>query len=354
MKRLFLIPLIAIIACGLVFSGCAQTPAPATKPATAPAAKPTTPAEKVTLKCITFQPANSNTTTHFKEYFNEVNKRGKGNLVLELLGGPEVIARDNQPTAAKKGVVDMVNIAFTFYGGMVPIGHAMQVTEIPYQEEIKRGAWDYVRSLHAQAGLYWLGRTHSSMNEDFYWNTTKKITSLKDLAGQRAGAGSVSSKPIIEAVGGTYVQVQIGDVFTALERGVLDAYVVPTNAQLSAGTQKICKYFPEVHFFRGNISLFMGMDRWNQLPKEYQDLLQNTLYEMQDHMSKKWDEFHQSDRAKLLEAGEVPVIFTPEETEKFKNLAYTASAADVIKEYPETGPKLLGMIAPKTMELMKK
>ncbi len=283
-------------------------------------------------------------TAHFKVYMNLVNEKGKGKVQIDYLGGPEIVSRADMPIAAQKGVVDIGYIAFTFYGGIVPIGHAMQLTEITGKEERARGLWDYARELHAKAGLYWLGRGHASMHEDFYWNSTKKITSMKDLVGQKAGSGSVVAKPFVQAVGATFVQVQIEDVYTALERGILDSYFVPPNAQVASGASRICKNFIDQGVYRANISLFIGMDKWKELSPEVQNILTSVLIDNEELLNQKWDEFHDVDKKKMIAGGNLPVKLPADEVEKYTTLAYKSIIEDVVKTYPDSGPKLLQLM----------
>jgi TRAP-type C4-dicarboxylate transport system substrate-binding protein len=336
MKRLLLVTLAVIVIFSLVVAGCTAQTTPSTQPAK--------PAEVIKLKAISFQDITSGTTQHFNVYLDELRKRGKDKIAIEYVGGPEVIGRADQPTAAKNGVVDLVYMAFTFYGGTVPVGQILSLTEISGKEERNRGVWDYVRELHAKAGLYWLGRGHSSSGEDQLWSSTKKITSMKDLAGQKAGSGSVVSKPFVQAVGANYVQVQVGDVYTALERGVLDSYIAPPGGTVSSAAHKICKNFIDHPFYRGNISIFIGMERWNKLPKDIQTLLQGTLYDMEDELNKQWDSINAVDKQKMVDSGDVPVKLSPDEAQKYLSLAYKAGREDALKAFPDTAPKLLEML----------
>jgi len=274
-------------------------------------------------------------------YVNAVNEKGKGKVQIKYLGGPEIVARADAPMSAASGVVDMAYTGFTFYGGVVPIGNAMQLTELTGPEERASGLWDYVRELHAKAGLYWLGRGHSCMEAATYWNSVKPVAGINDLKGQRAGSGSLTSKSFVEKIGASFIQVQVGDVFTALERGVLDAYITPTGGQISAGAEKICKYLISHPFYRGNISIFMGLDKWNTLPKDVQDILMSVLLEKEQEMSEVWAELDKLDFQKCVDAGEKVVTFPEAEAKQYVDMAYEAAREDVMKEYPESGPKII-------------
>ena len=68
MRKLFLIPLMIVIVCGLVFGGCAE-PAPAP----APAPKP----ELIVLKGVAFLPPDRDTVIGLKTFADMINEKAK-------------------------------------------------------------------------------------------------------------------------------------------------------------------------------------------------------------------------------------------------------------------------------------
>jgi TRAP-type transport system periplasmic protein len=362
MKKLLVSLLMIGLICVLLFGGCSQ-PAPTSSPATSappastsapkPPASTSAPAatssaaagQVIKLKAVSFQAPNASSTATFMIYIDAVNAKGKGKVQIDYLGGPEVATRDAAPQSARTGVIDIVYEPFTFYGGVVPIGNAMQFSNLTAQQEINNGLWDFVRELHAKAGLFWLGRANSVQTSDNYWNSVKPVTKIADLAGMRAGSGSTTSKSLVEKVGGSFVQVAVGDVFTGLQTGVIDAYITPPNGQVAASAHKVCKFIINHPFYKANQSLFMGLDKWNKLPKDVQDILVNTLIEKQDAMNIDFAASNKTDLQKMLDAGEKLVTLPGDEGPAFVKMAEDAAKADVIKNYPEAGPKILELSA---------
>lgn len=345
MKKLWVLLLVVGLISAIILSGCSQsTPTPAPSATSkAPTSAPTTQApassgSAIKLKAVTFQAANASSTAGFMIYANAVNAKGKGKVEITYLGGPEVVTRDNAPQAAKNGVVDMVYEPFTFYGGVVPIGNAMQFSEITAQQEIANGLWDYVRGLHSKAGLFWVGRGNSGLDGDTVWNSVKPVTKMADLAGQKAGSGSLTSKPLVQKLGATFVQVAVGDVFTGLQTGVIDSYITPPNGQVAASAQKAGKFIVNHPFYAANQSIFMGSDKYNSLPKDVQDILTSTLLEQQDALNKQYHDSNQSDLQKMVDAGEKLVTLPGDEPQKYLDLANSSAKEDVLKSYPDSGP----------------
>jgi hypothetical protein len=67
-----------------------------------------------------------------------------------------------------------------------------------------------------------------------------------------------------------------GDIYPALERGTIDAaeWVGPYD-DLKLGFYKVAKYYYYPGWWEGGpvVHVFVGLDKWNQLPKPYQAIL---------------------------------------------------------------------------------
>ncbi len=138
MKKLFLALLSVILISGLVFGGCAQ-PAPAP----APAPKP----EPIVLKGLAFLPPDRDTVIGLKTFADRVNEKAKGELIIDVLGGPEVIGMFDQPEAVKDGTIDIILTPTAFYGAIVPEGLVLPVSEYEAWEERENGFYDMMVEL---------------------------------------------------------------------------------------------------------------------------------------------------------------------------------------------------------------
>ena len=63
---------------------------------------------KITLKAIGYQPKTHLSSKGTAIYFDMVNKKAKGELAIDWIGGPEVVPERLQFEAMKKGVTDIV------------------------------------------------------------------------------------------------------------------------------------------------------------------------------------------------------------------------------------------------------
>ena len=79
------------------------------------------PAAETVLKAITYAPLSKveDSMVIFRKWVDRVNTAGKGEIRIELLGGPEVFPVSDQMNALSKGLVDAV-MTFSVHTPIVP------------------------------------------------------------------------------------------------------------------------------------------------------------------------------------------------------------------------------------------
>ena len=106
-KLFFILFVFSIIP--LIVLGCAE---PAPPPSQPPSSGPSTPApapapELIKLKAIQFLPMNNPGSKPFQTLVGRINEAAEGQLNIEIAGGPETIAQQEQAEAIRSGAVDV-------------------------------------------------------------------------------------------------------------------------------------------------------------------------------------------------------------------------------------------------------
>jgi TRAP-type C4-dicarboxylate transport system substrate-binding protein len=305
--------------------GSAQAPTQATKP--------------VVLKAVTFKPVNVETCLPFKLFVNRVNERSKGKLSINWLGGPEVIGVFDQAGAVRKGVVDIAFIFAASYKGIVPGSEALQLTRLMPLEERQRGTYDFLVDLHKKANLLYLGHGQPTKpDEFFYLFTNKKVEKPKDLMGQKMGTGTIAPN-FLQALG--IAPVVTRELYTGMERGVIDGFAQPIETILPQGLLEVTKFVIDHPFFAGDVANIMNLDTWNQLPKNLQDLVIEVQISVERDFPAEWAKLMDRDWRQLMKTKKMEVIkFSPPDAKWFIEMAYKAEWDFLIKTYPELAPKL--------------
>ena len=133
----------------------------------------------------------------------------------------------------------------------------------------------------------------------------KEIKSLDDLKGLKmriAGlAGDVMTK-----LGVVPQQIAGGDIYPALEKGTVDAaeWVGPYDDQ-KLGFVKVAPYYYYPGWWEGNAALhvMIGLEKWNALPKTYQQILRMAAADSNNWVTAKYDADNPKALRSLIAAG---------------------------------------------------
>ena len=94
----------------------------------------------------------------FKKWVDRVNTAGKGEIRVELLGGPEVFPVSDQMNALSKGLVDVV-MTFSVHTPIVPEVDTSGLSDITPTEERSNGYLALLDKAHEKMNVKVIGRT---------------------------------------------------------------------------------------------------------------------------------------------------------------------------------------------------
>jgi TRAP-type mannitol/chloroaromatic compound transport system substrate-binding protein len=208
-----------------------------------------------------------------------VGEATDGNFTIELYAGGEIVPPLAVVDAVASGTVEMTHTASYYFWGKDPT-YAL-ATAIPFGLNCRQiNAWFYygggnalMNEFFATQSLYGLpaGNTGAQMGGWF----RKEINTVDDLKGLKFRIAGIGGQ-ILERVGVVTQQIAGGEVYPALEKGTIDAteYVGPYD-DLKLGFYKVAKYYYYPGFWEGGpaVHVFVGLDKWNALPKSYQAIL---------------------------------------------------------------------------------
>ncbi len=225
------------------------------------AAMSATQAAEVTLKAVSVFNKDAFFFRQFQDFMKSVNEEGKGLVQIQFIGGPESMPPFEVGSALRSGVVDIANTTAVFHANLVPEGLTLTVTNTPMAELRKNGAYELMDKIHREkANMVWLGRTTDGLKYHVYSN---KKPDGNSFAGMKLRSVPVY-RAFFQSLGANPLQVPPGEVFTALERGVVDGYGWPSVGIFDLGWQEKTKYRIEPGFYNVEVSLFLNQDTWEK------------------------------------------------------------------------------------------
>lgn len=100
----------------------------------------------------------------------------------------------------------------------------------------------------------------------------KKITSLDQLNGLKIRARGRASTEIVERLGASPVAVGFGEIYTSLDRGIIDGATLPMTAFAAIKLHEVCKYVVDLPLYGGVVPVLMSKRSWKKLPVEAREI----------------------------------------------------------------------------------
>ena len=293
-------------------------------------------AQEVTLRVVSAFAENSTYVKRLEAWIARVNEGGKGNLQLNFIGGPKAIPTFEVGKAVNSGVVDMAMSTGAFYTNVMPESDALKLTRIFVAEQRKSGAFDYINKVWNEKGnMQYLARMVE--NQPFHIYLTKKIDK-PDLTGLKIRITPVY-RDFFQALGAQVITTPPGEVYTALERGVVDGYGWPIGGIFDLNWQEKTKFRVDPGFYDAEVSVIVNLPKWKSLTPKQRDYLQQQALAL-EAQNDFWAKFTEDEIKRQAAAGIQTIRFEGAQRTEFLNKAYEAGWAGVIKSSPQHGPRM--------------
>ena len=293
-------------------------------------------AQEATLRVVSAFAENTQYVKNLEGFMKKLNAEGKGGLQLNFIGGPKAMPPFEVGNAVRTGVVDVAMSTGAFYTSVFPESDALKLTQMPIAEQRKNGAYDYISRVWSQKGnMHYLARIVEHQTFHVYLN--KKIDK-PDLTGLKIRVTPVY-RDFFTALGATVMQTAPGEVYTALERGVVDGYGWPIGGIFDLNWQEKTKYRVDPGFYDAEVSLLVNQDAWKKLSQTQRDFLTRQALALEGQ-NDFWKTYARDETARQAQAGIQVIRFEGEQAKQYVDRAYEAGWAGVLKASPEHGPKM--------------
>jgi TRAP-type transport system periplasmic protein len=293
-------------------------------------------AQEATLKGITSFAEKTFYSRAFERFIDKVNADGKGLVQISYIGGPKAMPPFEVGKALAGGVVDIANATGAFYTNVMPEADAWKLTERPMSELRKNGGFDYMAKIYDQKmNAVFLAR-HVDDNP-FHLYLTKRIDK-PDLTGLKLRITPVY-REFFQALGATVVQTAPGEVYTALERGVVDGYGWPITGVFDLGWHEKTKFRVDPGFYSAEVSILINKNSLAKLNDAQKKVILGAAAWIEAQATETGKE-NAADIAKQKAAGIEVIEFKGADGEAWRAKAYEAGWAAIAKLSPEHGPKL--------------
>ena len=236
---------------------------------------------------------------------------------IQVFAAGEIVPGLQAADAVSNGTVEMCHTASYYYFGKDPT--FAFGTAVPFgMNQRMVDAWNYfgggidlMNEFYKKFNIiaYPAGNTGAQMGGWF----RKEIKSVDDLKGLKMRIGGFAGRTMAK-LGVVPQQLAGGDIYPALEKGTLDAceWVGPYDDE-KLGFQKVAPYYYYPGWWEGGPMLhnFINIAKWNELPKNYQSIVQSASHVANTWMMAKYDAQNPAALKRLVAGGARLQPFSP-------------------------------------------
>jgi|TARA_B110000438_G_scaffold128684_1_gene124972 TRAP-type mannitol/chloroaromatic compound transport system substrate-binding protein len=270
-----------------------------------------------------------------------VKKMSGGRLDIKVYGGGELVPSLECFDAVSNGAVEMGSGASYYWAGKIPA--AQFFSSVPFGMNSKQmnswiisgGGHKLYKEIYDPFGLLPFAGGNTSIQMGGWFN--KEINSISDLKGLKMRMPGFGGK-VLSKSGGTAVTVAGGEIYTNLERGVIDAteWIGPYHDYLM-GFYQVAKYYyyPGWHEPGGVLEMIVNKEKFYQLPSDLQEIIIRGIEALNIWMHCEFDSKNSLYLNKLINEENVKLKKFPKDVLK----SFKEKSKEVIDELIEGDPK---------------
>jgi TRAP-type C4-dicarboxylate transport system substrate-binding protein len=209
----------------------------------------------------------------------EVAKRSNNRLTVRLFPAMQLGGRP--PELYRQTVQGITDATFTLPGYTSNDFPMMMLTELP---GTANSADDGTKKLWANFDKF-LSRDFKDTKVLALWNSdtaslmskTKPIRTLEDIKGMKIRTPSAAQSMQLETLGATPIDMPANQIYNNLDRGVMDASMIPMSAALDFKLIEVAKFYTiDAPLGRSPFLVAMNKARYDKLPADLKKIIDDT------------------------------------------------------------------------------
>ncbi len=251
-----------------------------------------------------------------------IDEMSGGRLKITVYGGGELVPPLGVFDAVNQGTVEMGHGASYYWAGKSPATQFFAAVPFGFNAQ-SMNAWLYSgggmeiwEELYATFNMKPFAAGNTGVQMGGWFN--KEINSMEDLKGLKMRIPGLGGKVLAKA-GGNAVLVAGGEIYTNLDRGVIDAteWVGPFH-DLKMGFHKAAKYYysPGWHECGTTLESMVNLTAWNSLPDDLKAIVEAAMYRANLWMLSEFEAKNNAALKELVEVHKVQLRQFPDEVLK--------------------------------------
>ncbi len=223
------------------------------------------------------------------------------------ISGPEAVPPFEQLQPVSSGAFDIIYTHPSYHSKS--LAGVAEIIPFDLAKWRSSGVWDFIDRFYQQTHNVKLLALVALGTEGYHCYFKQPLSASGDWNGRKV-RGVANQHAVIKALGGSPVVMPMGDVYTSIEKGVVDGACAPANVMLATKHHEVAKYRVEPRFGLLVSMIGINVDRWKKLTKEQQDMLMQVGAQTERDTAKYGDDVLEREN-KQLEALGVQAVQLP-------------------------------------------
>lgn len=263
--------------------------------------------EPTVLRLAENHPDDYPTAIGDKEFARLVEEKTEGRYVVEVYAGGQLGEESEVLEQVQLGTIELARV------NAIPLTQFSQeigVLSMPYLFDDEEAKW---KKLNGEVGQDLLGTLEGSnlvglafydSGERSFYNSKHPIEKPEDMAGLKIRVqNSELAIDIVEALGASATPMEYGEVYSALQTGVIDGAENNFPSYYTSNHYNVSKYFT-VNGYQGTPEVLLASESfWNDLSEEDKELFREAALESVEVQREAWAELTEESKEAVVEAG---------------------------------------------------
>ncbi len=263
-----------------------------------------------TFRLADNQPVDYPTVIGDKKFAELVNERTDGRIKIEVFPSAQLGDEKSVLEQVQLGAIDFTRINAS---PLAEFNDQFSALNLPYVFESDEHLWNFLEGEAGKKLLTDLEQSkmrglayYDSGSRNFY--STKPLTGIEDLKGQKIRVQqSKINIDLIAALGASATPMPYGEVFSALQTGIIDGAENNLPSLDSSNHYQEAKSIIMDHHQRIPEVLLISKATWDKLSEKDREIIQQAATDSVVTQKEAWAKLEQESEKKLKEAG---VTFT--------------------------------------------
>jgi TRAP-type transport system periplasmic protein len=233
-------------------------------------------------------------------YAKNVAAASKGSIKF-VLNGPETVPPFEQLQPVTAGAFHLLFTHGIYHYGTTGLSVGLDAVRGTIEERRASGLFEALDKHYQRIGLKVIAVAISAKT-GYAFALKAPLSAEGDFKGRKV-RGTPAYHPLIRALGGAPVVLPIPEVYTSLDKGVIDGAASPVVGLLGVRWYEVAKYLAQPSFGVTHQLFLMNLDTWNRFSDDDKKLLLDEGRKIEEVWYREYDRLAEAEVKELIAKG---------------------------------------------------